>query len=92
MGMDIPGLSGLKALQVIENEYGEYRIMAKATGSPSFSCPVCGSPVIGIGKKEQLCMDIPTHGKCTGIVVIGKRYRYKECGKTFLRTAQRYGR
>ena len=29
-------------------------------------------------------MDIPMHGKRTGIVVIRKRYRCRECGKTFL--------
>jgi transposase len=52
--------------------------------SPSFSCPECNSPVIGFGKKDQLFMDIPMHGKRTGIVVIRKRYRCRECGKTFL--------
>ncbi len=29
-------------------------------------------------------MDLPTHGKRTGIVVVRKRYRCKECLKTFL--------
>ena len=83
--MDILNLPGLKALQVTENERGDYRIMAE-TASPSFSCPECGSSVIGFGKKEQLFMDIPTHGRRTGIVVIRKRYRCKskECLKTFL--------
>jgi predicted HTH domain antitoxin len=69
MDTDILGLSGLKALQVTENEYGDYKIMAEAAASPSFSCPECGSPAIGFGKKEQLFMDIPIHGKRTGIVV-----------------------
>ncbi len=81
--MDILDLPGLKALQATENEYGDYRIMAE-TVSPSFSCPACRSPIIGFGKKEQLFMDLPTHGKRTGIVVIRKRYRCKECGRTFL--------
>ncbi len=55
MDTDILGLPSLKALQVTENEYGDYRIMTETT-SPSFSCPErgCGSPVIGFGKKEQL--------------------------------------
>jgi transposase len=74
MDMDILDLPGLKALQVIENEHGDYRIMAETT-SPPFSCPECGSSVIGFGKKEQLFMDLPTHGRRTGIVVIRKRYR-----------------
>jgi len=52
MDTDILNLPGLKALQVTENEYGDYRIMAETIASPSFSCPVCGSPVIGFGKKE----------------------------------------
>ncbi len=84
--MDILDLPGLRALQVTENENGDYRIMAETTASPSFSCPVCGSPVISFGKKEQLYMDIPTHARRTGIVVIRKRYRCKRkgCLKTFL--------
>lgn len=82
--MDILDMPGLKALQVTENENGDYRIMAETT-SPPFSCPECGSPAIGFGKKEQLFMDLPTHGRRTGIVVIRKRYRCnrKECLKTF---------
>jgi len=51
MDMDILGLPGLKALQLTENKYGDYRIMAE-TVSPSFSCPECNSPVIGFGKKD----------------------------------------
>ncbi len=83
--MDILDLPGLKALQVIENENGDCRIMAE-TKSPSFSCPECGSPVIGFCKKEQLFIDLPTHGRRTGIVVVRKRYRCKrkECLKAFL--------
>ena len=85
MDTDILNLPGLKSLQVTENEYGDYRIMAEAIASPSFLCPVCGSPIIGFGKREQLFMDLPTHGKRTGIVVIRKRYRcsHKSCLKTF---------
>jgi len=41
MDTDILGLSRLKALQVTENEYGDYKIMAEAAASPSFSCPEC---------------------------------------------------
>ena len=83
MDMDILNLPGLRALQVTDNEYGDYRIMAETTASPSFSCTECGSQAIGFGKKEQLFMDIPIHGKRTGIVVIRKRFRCKGCNKTF---------
>jgi hypothetical protein len=55
---------------VTENEYGDYKIMAETTAYPSFSCPECGSPAIGYGKKEQLFMDTLMHGKRTGIVVV----------------------
>ena len=83
MEIDILALPGLKALHVAKNQHGDYQFIAETT-SPPFSCLECGSSVIGFGKKEQLFMEFPTHGKRTGIVVVRKRYRCKECLKTFL--------
>lgn len=89
--MDILNLPGLKVLQLTENGHSDCRIRTEMW-SPSFSCPDCGSSVIGFGKKEQLFMDLPIHSKRTGIVVVRQRYRCKECGKTFLEPTQRHGR
>ncbi len=47
MDMDILDLPGLKALQGAENEHGDCRITVEMW-SPSFSCPECGSPIIGL--------------------------------------------
>jgi len=62
----------------------DYHIYAHALNSPN-SCPACMSAeVVGFGRNEQLVKDLPIHGKRVGIYFDTRRFRCKECRKTFL--------
>jgi len=48
-------------------------------------CPECsGSNFIGHGIHRQLFIDVPTLGHRTALTVLRKRFRCKDCGKTFM--------
>lgn len=73
----------LKVLHIDQNEH-DYSIKAEMA-SPPILCPHCfNRDFVGFGRKEQLFIDLPIHGKRVGILVKRRRYRCKVCGKTFL--------
>ncbi len=64
----------------------KYCINAETAKIPEL-CPHCGAScpgVIGHGHKPQIFHDLPIHGKIVGILIDRKRYRCRECKKTFL--------
>ena len=61
-----------------------FEIHAGCGGRPA-ACPHCGErKVIGHGNLQQVIMDLPFHGKFTGIHLARKRWRCLGCGGTFL--------
>lgn len=81
--MDILNLSKFNAIQVAENEH-DFQIRVETTSPPSH-CPHCGC-VANLYKhdnREQLCMDLPIHGKRVGLLIKRQRYRCRECSQTF---------
>lgn len=71
------------AISSIEEEDHDYHIWAEAARHPS-TCQHCGhSEIVGFGRREQLIRDLPMHGKRVGIYVDTRRYRCRQCGKTF---------
>lgn len=73
----------------VEDSARDYRVHAIYGPEPS-SCIHCGKGTLFAGKlykhgtREQLLMDLPTHGKRVGILLTRSRYRCQDCGKTFL--------
>ncbi len=82
--MNILNIEELNVLKVEEKDNNNYRITAEMVSPPSY-CPHCGciANLYGHGGKEQLSMDIPAHGKRVGVHLNRKRYRCRECERTF---------
>lgn len=82
--MNMLHIAELNVLNVNETDI-DYHISAEMASSPSY-CPQCGcvANLQGYGGKEQLFMDTPAYGKRVGIHLHRKRYRCKECTRTFL--------
>ncbi|MFW5434540.1 transposase family protein [Paenibacillus apiarius] len=61
--MDLLKLVHFTILSVVENEH-DFQIKVE-TNSPPSSCPHCGcvANLYKHSNKEQLCMDLPIHGK-----------------------------
>jgi transposase len=58
------------------------------TGEPS-PCPSCGSSeVVGFGKRTQSVADIPENGKPVVLQVITRRFRCKNCGRSFYESVE----
>lgn len=76
----------LKSITEIKTEEKgdyDYHIYAVANSEPT-GCPECANDAIyGHGKKTQLFMDTPIHGRRVGIFLERKRYRCRNCLKTF---------
>lgn len=69
----------------IEECEQDYRIHALIDIPPS-NCPECLSPnLVGFGKREEIILDTPIHGKRVSISIIRRRYRCQNtaCGRTF---------
>lgn len=61
------------------------------TGEPS-PCPSCGSSeVVGFGKRTQSVADIPENGKPVVLQVITRRFRCKNCGRSFYESVEGVG-
>ncbi|HHA1618107.1 TPA: ISL3 family transposase, partial [Enterobacter cloacae] len=72
-----------KVLQVVELEH-DYQVHAEVT-EPTTRCPNCNhSETVGFGRRDEVIMDTPVHGKRTGIMLNRRRYRCQSCRKTFL--------
>ena len=73
----------------VEESPRDYRVHATYTPQPD-GCIHCGKGMLFKGRlhkhgsREQLLMDLPSHGKRVGILLARARYRCQDCGKTFL--------
>jgi len=82
--MNILNLPSLSVTNVELKEHG-YEVTA-VVANPSGFCPHCGSIGANLskyGKKRQVFMDLPMHGKRVGIIIDRQRYLCKDCGSTF---------
>lgn len=67
----------------IEEDEHDYHIWAEASDHPT-TCPHCDHDnIVGFGRREQLIRDLPMHGKRVGIYIDTRRYRCRQCDKTF---------
>jgi len=83
MPANILNLPRLKVTQVEETDH-DYHIKAQSAVDPA-ACPACHSKaLVGFGRNEQLVKDLPMHGKRVGIYFDTRRFRCKDCSKTFL--------
>jgi len=82
--MDLLNLPHFRTLSNKETEY-DRQIELETVDSPS-ACPHCGcvSNLYRYGKREQLFMDLPIHGKRVGLLIHRRRYQCRECRQTFL--------
>nr|WP_239635118.1 transposase family protein [Paenibacillus sp. H1-7] len=81
--MDILNLSKFNILSISENEF-DFLIQV-VTNSPPLACPHCGC-IANLYKhdiREQICMDLPIHGKRVGLLIKRQRYRCRDCNRTF---------
>jgi len=75
-------------IERVEDSARDYRVHATYSPEPT-SCPYCPTSLY-VGKlyrhgtREQLLMDLPSHGKRVGILLTRNRYRCQDCSKTFL--------
>nr|WP_317954630.1 transposase family protein [Paenibacillus chitinolyticus] len=81
--MDILNLSSFTVLSISENEH-DFLIRVE-TNSPPSHCPHCGcvANLYKHSNREQLCMDLPIHGKRVGLLIKRQRYKCRECNQTF---------
>lgn len=71
-----------KVLQVKELEH-DYQIHAEVE-SPPRRCINCqSSNLVGFGRREEVILDTPIHGKRAGIWVDRRRYQCRDCSRTF---------
>ncbi len=82
--MDLLNLPHFRTLSTKETEYD--RQIELETVNPPSACPHCGcvSNLYRYGKREQLFMDLPIHGKRVGLLIHRQRYQCRECRQTFL--------
>lgn len=82
MPANILDLPCYKVLRIIEDEH-DYHIGVEAIDSPT-SCPHCRSGnLVGFGRREQMVKDLPMHGRRVGLYIDTRRFRCRNCGKTF---------
>lgn len=82
MHSDILNLPEYRVLQV-DDSGPDYHIRAE-TITPLTACIHCGATsFVRYGHREQLIHDLPIHGKRVGISIDTRRYRCKDCRKTF---------
>ena len=86
--MSPPDLLNLPAyrIQHVETNDHDYHISAEIIASPK-ACPHCQSAALeGFGRREQMLRDLPMHARRVGLYVSTRRFRCKNCGKTFYET------
>lgn len=81
--MDILNLSRFSVLNISKNEHDI--LIQVETNSPPSHCPHCGcvANLYKHGNRDQLCMDLPIHGKRVGLLFKRQRYKCRECNQTF---------
>jgi transposase len=70
----------------VKESANDYRVEATYSETPTY-CPRCHHlfpKLYRHGTREQLLMDLPSHGKRVGIVLDRVRFRCQECEQTFL--------
>lgn len=82
--MNILNLPSWSVLETRETDH-DYHITVQLTYPPSY-CPHCGAAanLQGYGGKEQLFLDLPIQMKRVAILVQRRRFKCKECKRTFL--------
>lgn len=75
-----------------KTEEGDKTVLhVEMTGEPS-PCPSCGSSeVVGFGKRTQSVADIPENGKPVVLQVITRRFRCKDCGRSYYESVEGVG-
>lgn len=61
----------------------DYRIDVEVATKPGWCLNCNGTEIVGFGRRKELIMDTPSHGKRVGINVDRRRFRCSECGQTF---------
>ncbi|CAH1199246.1 ISL3 family transposase [Paenibacillus sp. JJ-223] len=81
--MDRLNLSKFNILSISEKEF-DFLIQV-VTNSPPLACPHCGciANLYKHDSREQVCMDLPIHGKRVGLLIKRQRYRCRDCNRTF---------
>ncbi|WP_081890322.1 ISL3 family transposase [Paenibacillus tyrfis] len=81
--MDILNLPKFNILSILENQFDF--LIKVVTNSPPSACPHCGcnANLYKHDNRGQVCMDLPIHGKCVGLLIKRQRYRCRECSQTF---------
>ncbi|WP_150138579.1 ISL3 family transposase [Candidatus Enterovibrio escicola] len=74
--------------QIHESEY-DYQVYAKLKYPPSFCIHCYTSDLVGFGKRTEILMDIPRHGKRVSIHLNRKRFKCQSCNKTFYELVSR---
>lgn len=81
--MNILNLEGWDVLQ-LEDRNGEYYVTAQPS-TANHVCPKCGSTnLYNFGRRKELVMDLPMHGRRVGIRASRRRFRCRECSLTFV--------
>ena len=75
-----------------KTEEGDKTVLhVEMTGDPT-PCPSCGSSeIVGFGKRTQSVADIPENGKPVVLQVITRRFRCKNCGRSFYESVEGVG-
>lgn len=83
MVVNILNLPHYSVLKVKQTDH-DYHIYVE-TIRPLAVCPSCNaSESVGYGRNEVLIKDLPIHAKRVGIYVNVRRFRCRQCGKTFM--------
>ncbi|MEG3764976.1 ISL3 family transposase [Alteromonas sp. 14N.309.X.WAT.G.H12] len=68
---------------VVELEH-DYQVQAAVAKQPTH-CPRCHhTEIVGFGRRDELILDTPHHGKRTCIILNRRRYRCQSCRQTFM--------
>ncbi len=79
---NVLNLAGWTILDTKETDQG-YQFVAVYAIEPL--CVYChSSDIQRFGKKEQLFLDLPMHGRRVGVQVQRRRYRCKRCQRTMI--------
>lgn len=80
--MDILQLADFDLIRVAEENH-DFHIYAKLAEDTAICIHCGGGEIVGFGRREQVIKDLPRLGKRSAIYVETRRWRCKNCGKTF---------
>jgi len=76
-------LSDYRIGAIRETEH-DYHVQIE-TLTTKTSCPQChGAHCVGYGRSELLIHDLPMHAKRVALYINARRFRCRDCGKTFM--------